>query len=181
MAEIDRDRRGGAGWIGWVVGLVVLVLLVWWIWPDAETEEFANVDTMDQVEPAAEMEDFTPADTEVGSLPAAAILADPNEYEGRDVNGVVAVQEVAGPRAFWVGSQEQRLLVILAESDATMPPHVTAGQSVELRDAAVHHGTDLDDIENLDDTTRSLLQGQSVYLIVEAEDVHVAVGAGMDA
>ena len=184
MAEIDmqKKRGGGAGWIGWVVGLLVLILLVWWIWPDAETDDFAVVDTAEVVEPAAEIP--TPTTPDIQAFPTSAILTDPGSYMGQSVSGLAEVVEVPTDRGFWLDAGNgERLLVVLDDTGEEVPVHVQQGQRVMITDAMVHGADQIDQVSgNLDEATRTMLQNQQVFLTVTDTNITMQpmTGDGMD-
>lgn len=71
----------------------------------------------------------------------AMVLEQPEGYVGREVGGVVKVEEVVGDRGFWITKEGSgaRLFVVLDEGVGEQELDVEAGQLIRLR-GTVHEG-----------------------------------------
>lgn len=173
MAEIELERKkSGSGAPWWIlVALVVVGLLVWAVWPDDE-ETLVAGDDIEQVAPAAET-GAEPLAADAG-MPVADIVGDPVTWAGQDVSGEVTVVEVPTDRGFWIENNGQRVFVLMHVDGRESPPHVQANSTVRIAQATVHGADEIAGfVGELDAETRSILEGQQVFLSVEPRNVQV--------
>lgn len=91
MADINVERKRGAGIWPWIIGLIILALILWWLFArggDDRTENMNAVDTTVVTDtttamPAMPMDTMTgggmgamPMDTTTGAAPATPPPAD---------------------------------------------------------------------------------------------------------
>lgn len=177
MANIEIERKSGVGVWPWVIGLVVAALLVWALIG-------AMNDDPEVVATAPGEVALPPAEAE-GAVAFSEVIGNPGAYIGRELDAFEAqAMEVSTDRGFWVATDDgQRMFVVINEGGPGIAdtrgaeaeqPHINVGNRLRISQATVRDASYLSSIAGpLDDQTRSIVQEQPAYLIVQAEHVSV--------
>ncbi len=185
MADIDleRRRRGGAGWVWWVVGLLIIGLIVWWAWPNNDVGDVAEVTApVGAAAPAAETGAMgAPATTEPANVVSpnvqfGDITANPQEYMGRSLPTVEAsVPEVPTDRGFWLEENGNRLFAIVIDQPNEQPVDINPGQRLRITGGTLRGPDYLGQVPGvpLDQDTRNIAQQQPIFLVVNESDIHI--------
>lgn len=174
MAQVDlekTDDRGGMGWLWALIAIILIALLAWWLWPDADIEELPVIET----EVAEEMDPLDVPET-VALLPLADILANPDAWIGRTVDGQVDVVEVPTDRGFWIEHEGIRMFALLIDQPAEVPLDINAGQTIRMMSATVRDAsTDVNTLAGapVDADTQRILDDQGVFLMVNESDIEM--------
>jgi hypothetical protein len=175
MADINLERKKSSlGWLWILLALLLVGLLLWWflganddeVGDEVYDDEAAIEETVEPVPPATDAE---PLETTVAAgVPVAAIVASPQEWIGRTVEGEVEVGEVPTDRGFWIEGGGERLFALILDEPAEEPVDINEGQTLDISRATVRDIGDLDELagDTLDDDTRAILEDQEVFLMV---------------
>jgi hypothetical protein len=160
--EIERrENRGVPGWV-WLVAAVILGLIIWGI-VAATNNRQAAVAPADRV--AGERQE-TPG---MEMLPIGAIVGAPDQYFDKDVRGAARVTEVISDRGFWVESEGQRALVMLAEGIPEAGVNVEAGQQLDIQ--GVFLRPDAANTSQVEPQAAQVLQDQPGFIRANSVDI----------
>lgn len=185
MARIDLEKKKtGMGWLWALLLLVALALLLWWLWGAWSDDEpdYAVDETLEEpyepVAPADEPDVGEGAMAAAAGLPVAQIVADPESWFDRSVNGEVEVVEVPTDRGFWIEQDGARLFALIVDRPAEVPLDIQTGQALRLSDATIHRA-DAALAEGgipgtpLDEDTRRIAEGEEAILVVDESDIEI--------
>ena len=172
MAEIhiEKKDKGGMGWLWALMAILAVVLIGWWLWPEAENE-IAEVTPAPMVAaPVATDTAVTTANATVGT-----VMANPQQWVGRQFSGTVQVAEVPTDRGFWIEQDGQRMFALIIDGPAEKPVDINAGQRIQI-----HHGTLRDAAyipqikgDDLTSSTETVVRDQPIYLVVDEANLTI--------
>lgn len=172
MADIHIEKREkSAGWLWAIVALAAVVLIGWWLWPRAE-REIAEVAPLAPVEaPAAPAGTATSTETPT----VGTVMANPQQWVGRQFSGTVEVTEVPTDRGFWIEQNGQRMFALVIDRPAEKPVDINAGQRIQIDNAMLHDAAYIPQLEGspLTSSTESVVREQPIYLVVDESDMTI--------
>lgn len=170
MAEIPVEKKSSMKWLWILLLLLLAVLLIWWIAGEDEEE-------VDLAATETELVDDTATDTmmaEAGIL--SAILANPQEYVGRDdIQFDASVAEVPTDRGFWVTSGDARVFALIVDEPREVPKDINPGQQLSVSQAMVRDADTYSDVAGtaLDQDTQNIVDNQDVFLVVDEDNIQI--------
>lgn len=174
MADINVERKGGAGWLWWVVGLLALALVVWGIAELLETDEAEVAEVVETV--PMETADVTPVTTPEpiaqGDLCVAQALSEPATYLGQSLGTCeLEVTDVPTDRGFWVEEDGQRIFALIIDDPAEEPLDINPGQTITMSEAVLRDQTSSPEVQGdaLDDDTQRIIDQEADYFLVVDE------------
>ena len=144
MAEMKIQRKSGAPWWLWLLLLVLLLAVVWWMVSALTGDDDDRADTGAALEPPAAAApptaDAAATGEQITDLATITGAADARGLAGRQVRlSGARVDRMMGDATFWIGSGQDRVLVILDQVIPSEPPtvegrvNVNAGQTVDIQ------------------------------------------------
>ena len=148
MAEMRIRRKSGGAWWLWLLLLVLLLALIWWLvtaLSDRHDDRIAGAEGLEEpvaassaagarsVEGATAGEPITELAAITGAADAGALAGRPVRLSGARVDRMI------GDATFWIGSGQDRVLVILDQVIPSEPRtvegrvNVNSGQSVDIQ------------------------------------------------
>jgi hypothetical protein len=181
VADINVERKGPSIW-PWIIGLIILALLIWALVELLGGEEEAAVapvaePVVTEVQPTVPPVNTPEPIAQAEGVPVSQIIESPATWTGQTVGGEVTVSDVPTDRGFWIEDQGERLFVVLNDAPSEQPVNINPGQTVRLREAVIYDNAA--NVPNeLDPDTRSIVEGQPVFLAVDEENIEMMQGAG---
>lgn len=168
----QESKSGSLAWLWILMGLALLAFIIWWwLWPKPQTvpEDLATTPTDTTITETA-----APQPPEAGMVETsiATVRQNPDEWTGRLLSGTFNVVEVPSDRGFWIEQDGERMFAILVDQPAEVPIDIRAGQRL-LMSGMVRDASHLPQLagEDLTETTRSIVEEQPVYLVVDEDQV----------
>lgn len=190
MADINVERKRGAGIWPWIIGLIILALVLWWLFSRPTAANMEGVNAVDTTVAATDAGAVAPGGTMPGMpmdsmamgapggtrqpIPVEQILAAPAQYDRQSVSGSAAVAEVVSDRGFWIEDQGRRLFVTMADPQANEQPiSVSPGQTVHLT-GTVHRGGARAEVPfTLEAKAQQVVAKEPVFLAAQYRDLSV--------
>ena len=119
--------------------------------------------------------DYGPVEEPTGAGMMAMVITQPQGYVGREVSGVVKVEEVISDRGFWITQDGtgSRLFVVLHEPRGEVPVDINAGQIIRLRGTLRDLGEQVRVDGQLEPQTQRVLSRQPFFLLTSTGQVAI--------
>ena len=171
MAEIhiEKKERSGMGWLWALMAVLAVVLIGWWLWPSAERE-------VAEVAPLAPVA-ATPVTTATATAVATVgtVMANPQQWVGRQFSGTVQVAEVPTDRGFWIEQDGQRMFALIIDGPAEKPVDINAGQRIQINQGTLRDAAYIPQIkgDDLTSSTETVVRDQPIYLVVDEANLTI--------
>lgn len=108
-------------------------------------------------------------------LPIERITREPQEFIGREVDGVARVTRVVSDRGFFVGEKDGRQLLVVLTRERKSPQKIQVGQLLDIEGivAQADEQGRLSNAPNLEAETRQALQQEKTVLVALPKDVEI--------
>lgn len=167
MANIDLQKKSRPAW-GWLlaaIAIAAVLIIIAAVAADDDQED--QTTALNTGQPAVVSERF----------PAAAILANPEQWDGETVAGQVRVESVPTDRGVWVEKDGKRMFVVInpegpagAESDV----NIREDQRLQIRNARVLRSGQAAQVSGeLDQDSQRIIAEVPAFLMVDENDIEV--------
>ena len=181
MAEIPVEKKSNLTWLWVLLALLVIAALIWWATADNDDEVIVD----DTAVVATTGDEFATGAMDTAAVDAtgltlAAVLANPQEYIGRDdFSGRFTVTEVPTDRGFWIEQDGQRMFALLIDRPLEQPLDINPGQTLQISSGMIRSADSLDQIpgRSTDQATQDIADGQDVVLAVNEENIEIVSAA----
>ncbi|MDP8913673.1 MAG: hypothetical protein M3N39_08885 [Pseudomonadota bacterium] len=135
------------------------------------------------MEPDASLRPAAGADAAAGSTAVSipTILQNPSAFVGRnDFAGEVEVPEVPTDRGFWVQQNGARMFALIIDVPREVPLDINSGQRLRVSKGMLRDSSSIGSIpgEPLDADTKKILADQSIFLVVDEDNIEILSRAG---
>ncbi|HEV2080169.1 MAG TPA: hypothetical protein VGR19_09800 [Allosphingosinicella sp.] len=185
--EIPVEKKSSMSWLWILLALLLAALLLWWLLDDddeaAEPVAVGTVATAPADLEAGQVAPLPEPVAQVSGRSIGDILGNPSAFVGQPFSqDSVEVASVPTDRGFWIRDNGQQMFAIMTgEGESKLD--INPGQRVRIKEGMLRDATFLQQGQipgNLDKDTRSVIEGQKVFLALEAGDVEILSRPGSD-
>ncbi len=185
MAQIDLQKKEPSSGLGWLWALLAVaavagIVLFFVFNGEGDDDEVGAGVEVAAVDPDNSSDDFEDEDEDENAaqdddtserFPLAAVMANPEEWNGRTVNGEVTVGAVPTDRGFWVEEDGRQAFFLVDPVGEESEAHIQQGQRLRISGATVHR--ELSSVGEVEDEARAIIEDQAAFFVVDPSDFQI--------